>query len=268
MLLSLLISYLLCLLIAFLLQRKLIYFPETRSLEDLQALAEQSNLMLWPSQADYRGLMARNPPVSANGTIIVFHGNAGSALNRRYYAEALEKLGYRVILAEYPGYGARPGRPSEQTLVADALATVRLASSEFAGPLWLWGESLGGGVVAGVVGNAPDTAAGIVLLSPFDSLAKIAGHHYWYFLGRWLIRDKFDNIKNLRDYAGAVAVIMAGRDEIIPNKNTLALFQSLPGKKKLWQFPEAGHNSLPLSPQEHWWQAVMRFVGGQNGESR
>jgi len=44
---------------------------------------------------------------------VIFHGNACSAKGRYYYIEALERLGYRVILAEYPGYGSRLKRPSE-----------------------------------------------------------------------------------------------------------------------------------------------------------
>ena len=50
------------------------------------------------------------------GTAIVFHGNAGHAGHRAYYARALTPLGLRVILAEYPGYGPRAGQPGEQAL--------------------------------------------------------------------------------------------------------------------------------------------------------
>ena len=266
--LSLLITYLLFLLIIFLLQRKLIYFPETHSIERQQALAAQFNLTLWPPDADYRGLIAQPSQASPKGTIIVFHGNAGSAINRVYYVNALERLGYRVILAEYPGYGARKGSPSEQAFIADGIATAEQALAEFGEPIFLWGESIGGGVVSGIVNSQQIPVPGIVLVSPFDSLPSIAGHHYWYFLGRWLTRDKFDNIKNLQGYSGKTAVIMADQDNIIPNKNTLTLFRSLKNPKKLWEFKKAGHNSLPLSPGLSWWREVMKFVDGRIGESR
>jgi hypothetical protein len=45
--------------------------------------------------------------------MIIFHGNAGSARDRLYYIEPLERLGYRIILAEYPGYEARAGHPRQ-----------------------------------------------------------------------------------------------------------------------------------------------------------
>ena len=266
--LPLLFIYLAILLIIFLFQRKLIYFPDTTSLARQQTAAAQLNLKLWPSGVDYRGLITLAPPASPKGTVIVFHGNAGSAINRTYYIDALERLDYRVILAEYPGYGARKGTPSEQVFIQDGIATVRQALAEFGEPIFLWGESLGGGVVSGIVDSRQIPVPGIVLVSPFDSLSRIAGHHYWYFLGRWLTRDKFDNIRNLQDYSGRTAVIMAQQDTIVPNKNTLRLFNALKNPKKLWEFTKAGHNSLPLSPELTWWKEVIRFVDEQNEELR
>ncbi len=149
--LSILLPYLLLLLIMFLLQRKMIYFPEKHSLNRQQELAEQLNLKLWPSTDNYLGLMSKSTKTAGKGTIIVFHGNAGSAINRIYYLQALEKLGYRVILAEYPGYGPRKGAPSESALIANGVQTVRQALNDFGGPIFLWGESLGSGVVGGIV---------------------------------------------------------------------------------------------------------------------
>ena len=265
--LSLLLTYFLFLLIIFLLQRKLIYFPETRSIEDQHALAAQFDLAPWPSVADYRGLVARSSSNDLIGTVLVFHGNAGSAVNRVYYVNALTRLGYRVILAEYPGYGARKGKPSEQEFITDGLETAQMALAMFGEPVFLWGESLGCGVVAGIVNSGRIPIPGIVLVSPFDSLPNIAGHHYWFFLGRWLTRDKFDNIKNLQGYSGRTAVIMAHRDQVIPNQNTMALYHSLKGSKHLWEFKDADHNTLPLSPGLTWWHEVMKFVEEQNEES-
>ncbi|MGR9044239.1 MAG: alpha/beta hydrolase [Gammaproteobacteria bacterium] len=266
--LSLLLTYLLFLVIIFLFQRKLIYFPETHSVTRLQELAASKNLWLWPSEDDYRGLIARPAGASPKGTVIVFHGNAGSAVNRGYYAHALGHLGYRVILAEYPGYGARKGTPSEQAFIKDGMATADLALAEFGEPILLWGESLGAGVVSGIVNSRQIPVPAIVLVSPFDSLPRIAGHHYWYFLGHWLTRDRFDNVKNLRGYSGRTAMILAGQDMIIPNRYSLTLFKSLEGPKRLWEFKDAGHNSLPLSPGLTWWREVIQFVDGKNGESR
>jgi len=47
-------------------------------------------------------------PFDADGTIVVFHGNAGAAYHRAFYPESLSKQDMGVVLAEYPGYRVEP----------------------------------------------------------------------------------------------------------------------------------------------------------------
>ena len=230
------------------------------SIDQQKELAASLQLKLWPTDDNFLGLISDRDLPKNKGTVIVFHGNAGSANNRLYYIDALENLGYRVVLAEYPGYGAINGKPSEQALLADASKTVSGAIKDFGLPLFLWGESLGSGVVSGVIQSQQFPVKGIALITPYDSLAKVAHHHYWFFLAKWLILDRFDNIKGLQHYTANAAVIMAKKDEIIPNQHTLNLYDSLSGPKKIWTFPDAGHNTLPLAPEQPWWKEVMSFL--------
>jgi len=53
---------------------------------------------------------------------------------------------------------------------------------------------------------------------------------------------------------------MAGKDEIIPNILTKRLYAYLKSKKKMRVFPEAGHKSRPVRPDENRWFEVMSFV--------
>jgi pimeloyl-ACP methyl ester carboxylesterase len=259
-LMSFLLIYLLILLAAFLLQRKMMYFPSRFTPAQQDQLMKELNLQPWPSASERRAMISRTPAENAKGTVLVFHGNAGAALHRTYYIEALQRLGYRVLIAEYPGYGARDGSPSETALIEDGIATAKQVVQTYGEPLFLCGESLGSGVVAGVVASLKVPIRGLLLITPFDSMAKVAQHHYWFLGARWLVRDKFDNISRLRDFGGPIAVILAGRDEVIPNRNTLALYEALPAKKKLWRFENAGHNNLPLEPWRPWWQEAMEFI--------
>jgi uncharacterized protein len=257
---SFLLIYLLILLAVFLLQRKMMYFPTRFTQGQQEELIAGLSLQPWPSTNELHGLMSRIPLTDAKGTMLVFHGNAGAALHRTYYIDALQSLGYRVIIAEYPGYGVRSEASSEAALIKDGIVTAKMASRKFKGPLFLCGESLGSGVVAGIVASREVTVKGLLLITPFDSMAKVAQHHYWYFLARWLLLDKFDNVPKLHDFQGRIAVLLAGQDEVIPNQRTMALFDALSERKKLWVFENAGHNSLPLEPWHPWWQETMRFI--------
>ncbi|MBN1579432.1 MAG: alpha/beta hydrolase [Anaerolineae bacterium] len=100
----------------------------------------------------------------------------------------------------------------------------------------------------------------------WDTLPRLAQGLYWYLPARWLTRDKYDNAKNLQPFRGPGAVIMAGQDEVIPNKHTMRLYESLPREKKLWVFENAGHNTLPLTSDAEWWAEVMTFLNHPTAE--
>jgi alpha-beta hydrolase superfamily lysophospholipase len=250
------------------LQDQFIYYPEKIDPKRIEGAARARGLLLWPNIVEtHRGFMPPSTPQKAKGTVLVFHGNAGTALDRTYYAGALGRLGYRAVLAEYPGYGSRPGKPGENLFSEDAVESIRLALREFGRPLYLLGESLGCGVVSAAVANCNQSLDGLVLITPWDSLTHLATDKYWFLPVRWMLKDTYDNVANLASYRGPVALIMAGQDEIIPNRLTRHLYETLREPKQLWTFPNAGHNSWPSSPDEPWWTEMMDFLHSKASSS-
>ena len=89
-------------------QNNMLYYPDSRLPSESELTAK--GLQFWPAgPTGYRGYIRTGGIKNIKGTIIVFHGNAGTAADRDYYLSALGSMGYRVILAEYPGYGGRKG---------------------------------------------------------------------------------------------------------------------------------------------------------------
>ncbi len=243
----------------FFLQRRLLYLPSTDT--PSESAVDAVGRKYWPAlDNDYRGFIGAGYNEPAKGTVLIFHGNAGAAVDRLYYVHALQPLGYRVLLMEYPGYGGRVGQPSETTWTQDAKRSIQLAYQAFGPPLFLWGESLGSGVVAAAASDATLPVTAMILLTPWDSLSRLAQTLYWYLPARWLVRDKFDSVQNLQAFHGRVAVVVAEHDDIIPIAHGLRLYESISSPKKLWRFRHAGHNSWPLQPTESWWREVMNFV--------
>ena len=260
-LLKCLLIYAAVVLLAYIFQNRLLYLPSRGGLDQIKEMARVSGLKLWPqANESYRGFIPADAPSTARGTVIVFHGNAGSAQDREYYIPPLERQGFRVILAEYPGYGARSGKPGEKALAEDGREIVRIAKREFDGPIYLWGESLGSGVAAAIAADPDVEIDGIVLLTPWDTLPKTAQSHYWFLPALWLVRDRFDSIRNLKQFTGPVAVLMADKDEVIPNRRTQSLYRNILSQKRLWTFENAGHNSWPFDPGLPWWGEVLEFV--------
>lgn len=256
------IAYAVIVSLVFLMQRRLLYLP-SQTLPSSSQLA-RAGLRFWPVDGDsYRGFVSAVSPPWRNGTVIVFHGNAGAAWQRSYYVKALEPLGYRVLLAEYPGYGGRAGEPSEAVLVADAQETLRRAYKEFGPPIYLWGESLGAAVVAAVAAQPSAPVAGLVLLTPWDSLTELAQGIYPFLPVRWLLLDRYDSVRNLKGVSLPIALVIAERDEVIPPEHSQRLYAALSSPKRRWVLPNAGHNSWPVEPHHGWWQEVMTFVSAE-----
>jgi len=242
------------------LQNRLLYYPGSSAPSDETLKAD--NLRRWKAFAgDYRGLVAANDARGKKGTIVVFHGNGGIAADRTYYLNDLGTLGYRVILAEYPGYGGRKGKLGEKSFVRDAVETVRMAGEEYSGPIFLLGESLGCGVASAVAKGAPVRIDGILLITPWETLTSIAREKFPFLPVRLLLTDRYDNIANLSSFKGRIAVVGAERDEIIPLPHARNLYDSLPGtSRRMWTVQRAGHNDWPMYVNPTWWKEIMDFL--------
>jgi alpha-beta hydrolase superfamily lysophospholipase len=247
-------------------QNNFLYFPDSTapSEETLKA----ANIKPWPSSLkDYRGFVSMLEPRYTNGTVIVFHGNGGAAVDRTFYVKVLGDLGYRVILAEYPQYGGRKGTLGEKSFVNDANETTLLASQQFGGPLFLLGESLGCGVAAAVAHTTSARIDGVILITPWDNLASIAHSKFPFLPVRLLLTDKYDNIGNLESFKGRIVVVGAERDEVIPIKHATALYTSLSSSAKgMWVIRGAGHNDWPMYTNRSWWKDIMDFASSNNGQ--
>ncbi len=239
-------------------QDRLLYFPEHVALPTLLEEARHDGLRGWPAGDEYRGLL-REPEGPARATLVLFHGNAGHAGHRAFYA-GLTRFGVRVILAEYPGYGPRPGKPGKETLVADAVETIALARRDFAGPVLLAGESLGAGVAAAAYARIPDAVAALWLITPWDSLANVARHHYPWLPADWLLRDRYDNLSHLVGAGIPVAVMVAERDSIVPARFGRALYEQLHAPRRLWEVPGADHNDWIRHVDGRWWAEVADYL--------
>ena len=237
------------------LQDRLLYFPTRVALEDIAS----GGLQAWPAPHDFRGLVAE-PAGAVRGTAIVFHGNAGHAGHRRHYATALTRLGLRVILAEYPGYGPRDGALGERNLVDDAGQTIALAHRLHGPPLLLIGESLGAGVAAAAGARQRDKTVGLLLITPWDRLERVAAHHYPWLPVDWLLRDRYASTDHLASFGRPVWVAVAERDRIVPAHLGIALYEALADPKRLAVIASANHNDWVDHIAPAWWQEATTFL--------
>lgn len=199
--------------------------------------------------------------VPAAGTVpapllIYFGGNAEEV--SAMLADRPQLPGWALLLVNYRGYGLSGGTPSQSALFADALALhdwARRRPEVDPDRIVAWGRSLGAGVAVQLAAQRP--LAGVLLVSPYDSMAAVAQRHYPYVPVRWLFRHPFDALAlapSIRTPALAVAM---AHDEVIPVHHSRRLMAAWGGPQRLLVFDDGDHNTLPARA---YWAAVTAFL--------
>lgn len=248
-------------------QRAFMYHPDKGDEAFFLARASAHRVLPWrDGNGNLIGWKRPNP--AAKKRMLILHGNGGSALSRTVLADGFEKSGdWEFYLFEYPGYGWREGAPSEKAILDSAQAALNELASENETPLFITGESLGSGVACLLAARQPDAVRGLFLITPYTSITDIATGRFPFFPVRFLMHDRYEAAVALREYSGPVAVLLAGRDTIVPTRFGQALFDSYNGPKKLWIQPDAGHNSLDFSPDLELWREVEQFWNGRTPQN-
>ena len=120
----------------------------------------------WPGEQ--RGdVFVRTGPVGGHEPALMVHGLGGSANN---WTDLVALLAARVDseAMDLPGFGHSPPPPSTEgyRLGAHARAVVRRIEERGAGPVHLFGNSLGGAVCTLVAAKRPDLVRTLTLVSP------------------------------------------------------------------------------------------------------
>jgi pimeloyl-ACP methyl ester carboxylesterase len=193
----------------------------------------------------------------ANGQVLITYGNGSCALGCSHYAEVLQEIAaLNVFVLEYPGYGDRPGKPTERSLFAAADEACQLLLP--GGRLYLIGESLGTGVASYLAGKYSAQIAGVALLAPYNQLVEVAQEHMPLLPVHLMLLDRYPSEDYLRGYTGPLAVLVAGQDQVVPEKFGRRLYQSYQGPKRLWEFPQGNHGTVMIQPPELWGQ-ILEF---------
>jgi len=181
-----------------------------------------------------------HPPSGRRKVVLFFHGNGdgwqGAAAANRLIAAA----GYGVMLAEYRGYGANPGRPGEPGFYADGRAALAWLKQQGFGPkqVVLVGNSIGSGTATELASEVQP--AGLAIVSGFTSLPDVVAEKVRWAPVRWMVRGRFDNRAKLPHIAVPVLVLHGLADRMIGPEHARALAAASPGAR-LILIPGFGH---------------------------
>ena len=262
LLITVFVAYLGLVLLIYLAQSRLIYFPEPGreivSTPDQIGLAYESVEIV---TANNETLHAWYVPASeAKVTILFFHGNAGNISHRMDYLPMFHRLGYNTLIFDYQGYGQSSGSPSELGTYQDASAAWQyLTEIKNIAPaeIILFGESLGGAIAAWLA--AKENAGLLVLASAFTSVPDMAEKIYPFLPVRLIARFDYNTLASLQSINKPVFVAHSPQDELVPFEHGQRLFQTAAEPKQFLTL-QGGHNNGFIFMRESWVNALSAFV--------
>lgn len=182
------------------------------------------------------------PHGEVTGAILYFNGRRESPTTIFRFLASMKNLAVAVF--NYRGLGPSSGQPSEKTLVSDGLYVLDWLCAQTKLPISsviIIGRSLGSGIALQVC--AARQAAGLILISPFDSLANVIRRRVVFFPD-FLLQDKFNSLHHIPKVGCKILSITGARDTTIPTELSDALFQSWDGELIEHVVPEGRHQGL------------------------
>ncbi len=229
----------------YLLQRQLIYFPDTAYYKPADAgLANVKEVVFADGRGAPQFFAWHSPAAPGEPTILYFHGNGGGLITRAERIRMFAEAGLGVFLVSYRGYSGSKGSPSEAANVADAArAYDHLAAHGFEPrDIIAYGESLGTGVAVQLA--AAREVGALVLEAPYTSLADIGKEIYPFLPVKTLMRDRYDSKEHISKIRAPLLILHGARDGVIPARFGRALFDAAPEPKELHLIANARHSDI------------------------
>jgi len=249
-------------LLVFVFQARLIYFPDVG--RDILLSPRTVGLEfddVWldasPGVRLHGWFVHRAQP---KGVALILHGNAGSIALRTDWLRMFHELGYASLIIDYRGYGRSTGSPSEQGTYEDARAAWDHLTRDkgwASRDIVIVGESLGGAVAAELASRT--TARALVLQSTFTSVPDLATQLYPFLPVRWLSRFDYGTLAYLRAVAVPVLVAHSPADEIVPFSQGRALYEQAREPKRFIEL-SGGHNEGFIFVRREWIDALAAFL--------
>jgi len=231
-------------------QRSLMYVPpRTPPPSPAEAGVPEFDIVSYKTEDGLNLAGWHHPAKPGHPTILYFQGNAGHTADRAYKAPKWVNEGFGVFFAGYRGYSGNPGKPSETGLALDADAAVVFLAKKNAPPnhLILYGESLGTGVSSDLayrLAQEQTPVAGLILESPFTSMANAAQSHYPWLPARYLVKDRFETLDKISKIKAPLLVLHGDADRIVPFSHGKTVFTAALEPKQAEWVEGGGHSDL------------------------
>ena len=238
---STLLIYLILLTLIYVNQRKLLYLPSENNYLDDQIKFNYTEFFLEIDQNTKIKSWLIEKDLKKYKTLLFFHGNAGNLFNRSYKLNKLNELNLNVLIISWRSFSGNTGEPTELNLYNDANKAVEWLNNKGVKSenIILYGESLGTGVAVEI--GQSNKFNSIILESPYTSMEKAAKIYYPYLPVKFLLKDKYDSEKKIKNIKTPILIMHGKKDNIVPFHMGKKLFETANKPKKFLQIEEDDH---------------------------
>ena len=197
-------------------------------------------------------------------TVVHFHGNGEVVADwQGVLDEAINRLGWDLLLAEYRGYGGSTGTPLLGRMIDDVAEVIAAA-----GPpekLVVMGRSVGSFFALEAVSRFP-TIAGLILESAIaDPMERIMLRVTARELGGSrddlaAVRERLDHRAKIAGFRGPALILHTRFDGLVDVTHALRLTKWAGGDTTLRVFDEGDHNSILWENTDDYLSAVSDFL--------
>ena len=241
------LAYIVILLFVYFTQERMIFFPVPAQPE-LYKQHDEQEYHLTINQETLQGWRVENPDATTRHSIIYFGGNAEDVFFNLADADLINAK--QLFFTNFRGYGNSSGQPSEQALLSDSLAIYdQLVEHYQLKPeqTVIMGRSLGSSVAAYLASQRAN--AGLILITPFDSVQNVAAYYYQWLPVRWMLKHKFDTTKYIPEVKSPILLLNAEYDEVIPKHNFNQLEKFANSNAKSQQINNTNHQTIGQSAE-------------------
>jgi uncharacterized protein len=241
-------------------QESAIFFPGPND-KSLKEQYQPMRIEIASHGAMLEGWWIDNPQATNPITVLYFGGNAEDVLHTAATASLFNAQ--QMLFVNYRGYGGSTGKPSQEALYSDAISIYEYAIRRGARPeqLVVVGRSLGSAMASMLAASRPVRAA--ILVTPFDSLAALAGTHYPFLPIRLLLRHPFPSIDWARQSRAPALILAAQEDAVVPSTHAKKLFDAWSGEKEIHVLERVGHNDIERDPS--YYRRINEFLSKHSG---
>ena len=241
------------------LQERLIFFPQPLTQDPLKAntgTAIEEVSLVTADAVRLHGWLAKAAPTRTPAPLLIYFG--GNAEEVSWLASSAgQYAGWSLLLVNYRGYGRSEGKPGEARLFADALQIYDYAAKRTGvGRIAVMGRSLGSGVAVYLATQRP--VAGVILVSPYDSVESVAKSIYPYLPIGLMLKHRFDSLSRAPGVNAPLLCLVASDDRVIPRPHSERLYAAWGGKKRWREIRGSAHDSIGAEPD--YWREIAGFL--------